>query len=805
MKMANTVKSRVSFIFLLGALNLISGQIRYSIPEELEYGAFVGNIAEDLKLNIWELSARNFRLVSDDRNQYMEVNVENGILHVGERIDREHLCGQRSTCSISFQIALDNPPEMHRVAVEILDVNDNSPSFSKDVYSLRIIEFTAPGARYPLESAFDPDAGSNTISGYQISPNSHFGLKVQTRSDGGKMAGLLLEKPLDREEQSAFHLVLTAIDGGIPHRSGTAQIIISIMDANDNAPVFDHGIYRTNVLENAPEGTLVIKVNAVDLDEGTNAELTYSFTSHTLQMARELFRLDPGTGEIRVQGVLDFEQNNLHELHVEAVDKSYFAMTGHTKVLVGLIDVNDNIPEVEVTSVSSTIPEDAHAGTIIAAISVRDPDVGENGQIQCAIDVNIPFKLQKAQNDNFKLVSNDVLDCEMYPEYNISISCWDSGLPPLAAIKSILVSISDVNDNAPKFTQPSYNVLVMENNQPGAFLSAVIALDPDLGQNGAVTYSFLENKMQNVSTPPISINLESGSIYALLSFDYEQLKNFQTIVQAQDAGLPPLSSTAIVNVIILDQNDNAPVIISPLPCNSPASVQIGRQAIYPGDVVTKVIAIDADSGINTRLSFQILEASDSSLFSVGLLSGEISAVRRFNNQDATTQKVVIMVKDNGQPSLSSTTTICYSVLSNVPEKLAVQSREPSGPENFTELSIYLIIIFGSTSFIFLAIIIILAVLKCKQDRNINHYNPTCCCCRRRSNSNDAFHRRNFSKDMISYSGAQQPLPISATYQYSVRLPPDSSKSDFLFLKPCDATLPLNDLNAHTSSARKEEI
>ncbi|GCB65934.1 hypothetical protein scyTo_0000501 [Scyliorhinus torazame] len=801
--MANTMKSVVSFTFTLCASNLVSGQVRYSIPEELGQGAFVGNIVEDLKQNIRELSARNVQFISNDRNQYMDENEENGIVLVRERIDREHLCGQSSTCSLHFQIVLDNPVEIGRLVVTVLDINDNSPSFSKDNYYIQVNEVISPGAHYPLESAYDPDVGTNSINSYQISPNSHFGIKVQTRSDGSKMAALLLEEPLDREQQSTFHLVLMAIDGGIPHRSGTAQIIISITDANDNAPVFDHEMYRTNVLENAPEGTLVIKLNAVDLDEGTNAELTYSFTSHTLQRARELFRLDPGTGDIRVQGLLDFEENNIHELYVEAVDKGPYLMTGHTKVLVGLIDVNDNTPKLEVTSVSSTIPEDAHPGTVIAAISVRDPDIGENGQVQCEIDVNIAFKLQKTQNNNYKLVSNGVLDCETYPEYNISISCWDSGSPSLATITSILVSISDVNDNAPKFTQASYNMLVRENNQPGAFLSAVTALDPDFAQNGAMSYSFLKNQLQNVSASPyISINSESGTIYALLAFDYEQLKNFQTIVQAQDAGVPSLSSTAIVNVIILDQNDNAPVIISPLPCNSLASVRIDRQAIYPGDVITKVIATDADSGMNTRLSFQMLEASGSRLFSVSLLSGEISAVRRFNNQDAITQKVVVMVKDNGQPSLSSTTTICFSVLSNVPEKFLVQNRQPSDPENFTELYIYLIIIFGSTSFVFLATIVILVVLKCKQDRNINHYNPTCCCCYRRSNSNEAFNRRTMPKDMISYTGAHPSLPISETYLYPIHIPPESSKRDYLFLKPCDATLPLNELNVHTSSVTK---
>ncbi|XP_067851881.1 protocadherin-10-like [Heptranchias perlo] len=800
--MANVLRTAASFIFLLCVSDLVSGQIRYSIPEELEYGAFIGNIAEDLRLNVWELSARKFRMVSDDRKQYMEVNLENGILFINERIDREQICGQIPTCSLSFQIALDNPLAMHRVAVEIIDVNDNSPSFPKSEFSLQISELIAPGARFPLESAHDPDVGTNTISSYQISPNEHFGLNLQTRSDGNIIAEISIEKPLDREEQPTFHLVLTAFDGGIPRKTGTAQILITIMDANDNAPVFDHQIYKTSVLENAPKGWLVIRVNAADLDEGTNAELAYSFTSHTSQRARELFRLEAVTGEIRVQGVLDFEEANIYDLGIEAMDKGWSAMTGHAKVMVRLIDVNDNVPEVELTSISSTVPENAQPGTMIAAIGVRDADSGENGQVHCKVDLNIPFKLRKSLSNNYELVTNDTLDRETTPLYNISISAWDRGSPPLATIKNILVSVSDVNDIAPRFTQPSYNVFLMENNRPGASIFAVTALDLDLDQNGEVSYSMLENHMQYMpASSYITINSKSGNIYARRSFDYEQLKNFQIKVQAQDAGSPPLSSTAIVNVIILDQNDNAPIVVSPSAWNISSAMVILRQLLYPGYLITKVIATDADSGQNARLSYQMLQATDPGLFSLGLLSGEIRTVRSYKDQDATTQRVVIMVKDNGQPSLTSTATIFFSVLSNVTEKLSVLNQQSRNSKQFSNWNVYLIIIFGSTSFIFFATIIFLVVLNCKQDRNTNHYNPTSCCGCRRRHSNDASNRRAAPKGIFNYTGAGETLPISERYHYAVCLSPESSKSDFLFLKPCEATLPLNDLNVRDTSVR----
>ncbi|XP_067899218.1 protocadherin-10-like [Heterodontus francisci] len=793
--MANTRRGGTSFIFLLCVLDLVSGQIRYSIPEELEHGAIVGNIAEDLKLKIWELSARKFRLISDDRKQNVEVDLEKGNLFVNERIDREQICKQSSTCSLSFEITLDNPLEMHRVVVEILDVNDNSPSFAKDEFSLEISELIAPGARFPVESAQDPDVGTNTVSTYQVSPNEHFGIKMQTRNDGSKSAELFLEKSLDHEQQPTFQLVLTALDAGIPQRSGTTRIIITVLDSNDNAPVFDHEIYRTSIAENAPLGTLVLKINAYDLDEGSNAELSYYFTRHVSQRIREMFKLDPVTGEISVQSVLDFEESSVYELDVQAVDNAPPGMAVHAKVMVGLIDVNDNAPEVEVTSVSSTIPEDAQPGTVIAVIRVTDLDSGQNAQIHCQVPVNIPFKLQKSSRNKYKLITSDILDRETAPLYNISISAWDGGSPALSTRKTILVSISDVNDNAPKFTQSLYNVYLMENNTPGASIFDVTALDSDMDKNGYVVYSILENRIQE-GPRFVTINSENGNIYSLRSFDYEQLKYFQIKVQAQDTGSPSLSSTATVNVIILDQNDNAPVIVSPSMWNSSASIEIMPQSVYPEYLATKVIATDADSGQNARLSYQLLEASDPSLFTVGLLSGEIRATRHFREQDIVTERLVLSIKDNGQPSLSTTVTISFTILSNATQNYSGRTYEPKHSEYLSNLNRYLIIILASTSCLFLAIIIFLVFLKFKQERNIAEDGSSTVCCDRRRNSNNVFNRRPAGNEPLSYPGSGQ----VEGFGYTVCLTPESSKSDFLFLKPGHPTLPFSEVNIRNTNA-----
>ncbi|XP_041049569.1 protocadherin gamma-C5-like [Carcharodon carcharias] len=776
----------IVYIFLFCELDVVSGQVRYSIPEELEQGAIIGNIADDLGLNIASFLSRNGRLLSDYIKRYLEVNLENGMLFVNEKIDRDQLCGPTHTCILSFQIVFENSPEMYRGEVEILDINDNSPSFPERAILLQMAESMASGSRFPLESALDPDMGTNTVTAYSISPNEHFGLKVKTVDDGANIVELLLENPLDRERQSSFQLMLTATDGGSPPRSGTARILITVLDINDNAPAFDREIYKVSLVENSPRGTLVVSVHATDPDESPNAEVTYSFSNRVSQKVQELFSLDPRTGEITIQGALDFEEASSYSLNVQAFDNGSPAIAGHSKVLIKVIDVNDNAPEIKVTlvSISSKVSDDVTRGTVIALINIIDHDSGESGQVHCQIPLEVPFKLQTSSSGHYKLVTSDFLDRETTPLYNMHILVRDSGSPPLSTNKSIQISVSDINDNAPRFARPMDTAYVMENNAPGASIFTVTASDPDLDQNSYVTYSITESLIHGFqSSSYLNVNSMNGTIYALRSFDYEQIKNFQVQVQARDAGVPPLSSSATLNVIILDQNDNAPVIVSPSAPSGSAAVEIVPQSAAQGYMVTKIIATDADSGQNARLSYQVLKATDPSLFNVGLNTGEVSTARAILELDATTQTLVILVKDNGQPRLSSTVTIHFTILENVTEIFSESSNLMTNPEYVSDVNVYLIVILGSTSFIFLVIIILLIGIKCKQDRNLSEDYNSPSCCYRLEDSNDAFNLRPALKESLNYTGAGEIVRFPETHHYAVCLSPESAKSDFLFLKP----------------------
>uniref|UniRef100_A0AAY5E8A9 Cadherin domain-containing protein n=1 Tax=Electrophorus electricus TaxID=8005 RepID=A0AAY5E8A9_ELEEL len=221
------------FCFVVLSVHTSYGEVSYSFPEEIKRGFVIGNTAKDLGLDVNRLTVRKTRIDTEgNRKRYCEMNLNTGELAVTERIDREGLCGQKVSCVIIQELVLENPLELHRV-----NINDNSPKFEEDIIKIEIPESTDKGARFMLEEAHDADIGENSVQTYTLQKNEHFVLSVNTNSDGGKYSELILDNEVDREQQQEVSLILTAIDGGTPPRSGTVTVHVTVLDANDNAPV----------------------------------------------------------------------------------------------------------------------------------------------------------------------------------------------------------------------------------------------------------------------------------------------------------------------------------------------------------------------------------------------------------------------------------------------------------------------------------------------------------------------------------------------------------------------------------------
>ncbi|XP_041123102.1 protocadherin alpha-13-like isoform X7 [Polyodon spathula] len=698
----------------------VSAQLRYSIPEELKTGAFVGNIAKDLGLDIRKLEDRRFRIVSGSNQQLLQVNQKTGVLFVNQNIDREKLCDRNSNCFINLKTVVESPLEMHYVEIEITDINDHSPTFPDKEKRLEIAEFTLPGARFPLDGARDPDVGVNSLRFYQLSKNEHFELNVEDRSDNSKIPVLILQKPLDRESSPEHNLLLTAFDGGKPPRSDSINITVSVVDINDNPPVFDQQVYKVTLQENVPIGTFVIKVKASDLDDGPNGEIVYAFGSSVMTEVRKLFSLDVNTGEIKVKGMIDFEEKQVYEIDVEASDRGPVPMTVNSRVIVQITDMNDNTPEIEITSLSDLIPEDANPETVIALISIVDHDAGINGQFSCKLTENMPFELKPSFREHlYSLVTKAQLDREFTSQYNITIIAKDLGNPSLSSFKTITVKVSDINDNSPRFTQDPYTFYVLENNAPGASIFSVSAFDLDQNENARVSYHVMADQ---VLDKPVSsllgINSDNGNVYAIRSFDFEDLKNFTFKVLAKDSGVPSLSSNVTVNVFILDQNDNAPVILSPLIKDGFAeAVETIPRNVKTGYFVTKVRAYDADIGNNAWLSFSLQQATDPTLFDLERNTGVIRTLRRLTETDATEYKLIIVVKDSGNYSLSTTATIRITTVENTEAFAFSDFKSNTKQQEGNNLTFYLIITLGSMSSLFVVSIITLIAIQCHRPRD----------------------------------------------------------------------------------------
>ncbi|XP_077387710.1 protocadherin gamma-A4-like isoform X38 [Festucalex cinctus] len=702
------LRSGLAFVFLV--LHSVRGDVSYSVAEEMKRGSIIGNIAKDLGLESGRLAARKARIDTEDSNvKCCGINLNTGDLLVQERIDREGLCAKKPSCVLKQDIVLENPLELHRINIRVQDINDNSPQFKEELLKLEIRESADKGAHFPLDEAHDADIGENAVQGYSLQKNEHFSLNVKTKGTGRKYGELVLEKELDRENQNEIILLLTAYDGGSPQRSGTVRILITVLDANDNAPVFSQTVYKASLPENSPLDTLVITLSATDPDDGINGDVFYGF-DHVDD--HQVFSLSPKTGEVKVAGSIDYERDSSYEMQISAKDG--LGLASYATLIIEIIDTNDNTPVIYVKSLSNSVAENVSPGTEVGIINVQDRDSEKNGLVHCSIQQNVPFKLVPSIKNYYSLVTTGQLDRELVSDYNFTISATDEGSPPLSSSKSVHLSVGDINDNPPVFEEQSYSAYVSENNKAGSTLCSVSARDPDWRQNGTVIYSLLPVEVNGAPVSSyVSVNGDTGVIHAVRSFDYEHLRSFQVHVMARDNGSPPLSSNVSVSVYISDVNDNSPQILYPAPEGNSFMTELVPKAAHGGSVVSKVIAVDADSGQNAWLSYHIVKSTDPGLFTIGLHSGEIRTQRDISESDSMKQNLIVAVKDNGQPPLSATCSMYLLISDNLAE--VPELKDISYDDKNSKVTSYLIIALVSVSTFFLTfIIIVLGVRFCRR-------------------------------------------------------------------------------------------
>ncbi|XP_007958696.2 protocadherin-8 isoform X2 [Chlorocebus sabaeus] len=682
-----------------------SKTVRYSTFEEDAPGTVIGTLAEDLHMKV--SGDTSFRLMKQFNSSLLRVREGDGQLTVGDAgLDRERLCGQAPQCVLAFDVVSFSQEQFRlvHVEVEVRDVNDHAPRFPRAQIPVEVSEGAAVGTRIPLEVPVDEDVGANGLQSVRLAePHSPFRVELQTRADGAQCADLVLLQELDRESQAAYSLELVAQDGGRPPRSATAALSVRVLDANDHSPAFPQGaVAEVELAEDAPVGSLLLDLDAADPDEGPNGDVVFAFGARTPPEARRLFRLDPRTGRLTLAGPVDYERQDTYELDVRAQDRGPGPRAATCKVIVRIRDVNDNAPDIAITPLAapgapaaspfaaaaaaaalggadasspagagtpeagatSLVPEGAARESLVALVSTSDRDSGANGQVRCALYGHEHFRLQPAYAGSYLVVTAASLDRERIAEYNLTLVAEDRGAPPLRTVRPYTVRVGDENDNAPLFTRPVYEVSVRENNPPGAYLATVAARDRDLGRNGQVTYRLLEAEVGRaggaVSTY-VSVDPATGAIYALRSFDYETLRQLDFRIQASDGGSPQLSSSALVQVRVLDQNDHAPVLVHPAPANGSLEVAVpGRTA--KDTAVARVQARDADEGANGELAFELQQQEPREAFAIGRRTGEIVLTSDLSQEPpGRVFRALLVISDGGRPPLTTTATVSFVV------------------------------------------------------------------------------------------------------------------------------------------------
>ncbi|XP_074466224.1 protocadherin-16 [Sebastes fasciatus] len=605
-------------VLVLVQSTTVLGALELQLDEEQPAGTIVGDISAGLPPGetggLYFISDHESTGVSNDLN----IDETTGIITTAQRLDRE----QRDHYSF---IAVTMTGVTVEVSITVNDINDHAPVFPKKKAALKIPEHTAVGTRFSLEPATDADKDQLTTQGYAIREgNVGQAFRLETRRAANKVLylDLVVNGLLDREKRSLYTMVLEAFDGGSPRRMGSMTLEVTVTDINDHAPVFNQSRYHAIISESLPQGSSILQVFATDEDEGDNGLVLYEINRRQSDPDR-CFVMDIKSGVITLNRPLDYELKRVHELVVQARDNASHPEVTNAFVTIHVRDYNDNQPTMTIIFLSEDgsprISEGAQPGQYVARISVTDPDYGEYANVNVSLEGGDgKFALTTKDSIIYLIYVDQVLDREERDSYDLRVMATDSGTPPLRAESSFTIQVTDVNDNPPLFDQQAYRQTIPEVVYPGSFVLQVTARDKDQGPNGDVRYSLLKGK--NSHSDWFSIDPLTGIITTAMALDFESEPAPSVTVVATDSGRPPLSSTAKVDIVLQDVNDNTPVFSSSF---YNASIKENTPA---GTCFLEVSATDEDRGSFGAISYILGSGSGSAApthFTINKETGQV--------------------------------------------------------------------------------------------------------------------------------------------------------------------------------------
>ena len=594
------------------------------------------------------------------------LNGSTGELHTSKILDREEL----STDKFDLVILSSQPTYPIEVRIVVLDINDNAPSFPEPSIHVTFSENANAGTRVILDTATDGDAGENDITtNYRIvdgNEDGKFKLEVIT-NPSGETPYLHLEtiERLDRENKDSYQLNISAQDGGTPPLYGFLLVNVSILDVNDNSPVFDFGDYNVTMSESVPPGTPVLQVRAVDADVRENARITYFLAETETQ-----FSIDPETGDITTVERLKCHRNcpdaslcaKSCVFTVNARDHGSPHQDGRTYVTVNLQDANDHNPVVSFTyfpanAEFATVDENAKNASTVSVVSVIDADEGLNGETKLEIAAGNELNHFRIESKpNYDLVQvNGILDREKISKYNVTIVATDMGSPPRSSTSFLIIYVNDINDHAPVFEKSEYSAVLSELVPVGTYVAGITANDEDTGVNSNVYYAITSGNDNRW----FDIDLESGLITTKAPLNREEQDSVDLKISARDGGPNPKRAYTHLKISILDENDERPTFDENL-----IEVSLSENTA-PNTVVALVSAIDRDQGTNGSVSYifnEDVEQNYPGIFSLDSSTGRVTTRSKLDREAMPQYDITVEARDRGIPPLSSTATVRLTVL-----------------------------------------------------------------------------------------------------------------------------------------------
>ncbi|XP_044939396.1 cadherin-23 isoform X6 [Mustela putorius furo] len=593
-----------------------------------------------------------FNITAGNRERAFSINATTGVITVNRPLDRERIPEYKLTISVK-----DNPenPRIARRDFDLLliflaDENDNHPLFTESTYQAEVMENSPAGTPLTVLNgpilALDADLDVYAVVTYKLL-GSQSGLFDIDNSSGvvTVRSGVII----DREAFSppVLELLLLAEDIGL--LNGTADLLVTILDDNDNWPTFSPPALTVHLLENCPPGFSVLQVTATDRDSGLNGELIYRIEAG----AQDRFLIHPVTGVIRVaNATIDREEQESYRLVVVATDRGTVPLSGTALITILIDDINDSRPEFLNPIQTVSVLESAEPGTVIANVTAMDRDL--NPKLEYHI-IGIVAKddtdrLVPDQEDAFAVNINtgsvmvkSPLNRELVATYEVTLSVIDnaSDLPERSVSvpnAKLTVNILDVNDNTPQFKPfgiTCYTERVLEGATPGTTLIAVAAMDPDKGLNGLITYTLLD------LMPPGYVRLEdssAGKVIANQTVDYEEVQWLNFTVRASDNGSPPRAAEIPVYLEIVDINDNNPVF------DQSSYQEAVFEDVPVGTVILTVTATDADSGNFALIEYSLGDGEGK--FAINPTTGDIYVLSPLDREKKDHYILTALAKDN---------------------------------------------------------------------------------------------------------------------------------------------------------------